>query len=215
MRWIDTEKPALVETLRHADPEAPTLCESWTTRHLLAHLVQREQNLLANPRRHDRSSTAGPGEVPGPVGRGSPDTRGVRRARLPVRRRPGSVVGDELGAETLNFTEYVIHHEDLRRGGETPAEPRVLPEEEQRSIWKRVLSITRFVYRRAPVGVTLATPGGDVQQVRKGEPAVVLTGEPAELLLYISGRRKAARVEVSGDPDAVAHFEPWVVKLLS
>ena len=48
MPWIDAEKPALVETLRHADPEAPTLCEGWTTRHLLAHLVQREQDQLAN-----------------------------------------------------------------------------------------------------------------------------------------------------------------------
>ncbi len=213
MRWIDTEKPALVETLRHADPDAPTLCEGWTTRHLLAHLVQREQNQLAN---------LGDMIVRRPPGQEKYLGRLVEGARTPEgydalvsRFAAGPVRWSAMswGAETLNFTEYVIHHEDLRRGGETPAEPRVLPEEEQRSIWKRVLSITRFVYRRAPVGVTLATPDGDVQQVRKGEPAVVLTGEPAELLLYVSGRRKAARVEVSGDPDAVTHFEPWVVKL--
>ena len=194
MRWIDTEKPALVETLRHADPEAPTLCEGWTTRHLLAHLVQREQNQLAN---------LGDMIVRRPPGQEKYLGRLVEGARTPEgydalvsRFAAGPVRWSAMnwGAETLNFTEYVIHHEDLRRGGDTPAEPRVLPEEEQRSIWKRVLSITRFVYRRAPVGVTLATPGGDVQQVRKGDPAVVLTGEPAELLLYISGRREAARV---------------------
>ena len=73
-------------------------------------------------------------------------------------------------AETLNFTEYVIHHEDLRRGGETPAEPRLLPEKEQSSIWKRLRSITRFVYRRSPVGVALATPDGDVQMVARALP---------------------------------------------
>ena len=123
------------------------------------------------------------------------------------------MVGDELGADALNFTEYVIHHEDLRRGGDTPAEPRVLPEEEQRSDLEaravdHPVRLSPRTGRRDP-----GDPWGDVQQVRKGEPAVVLTGEPAELLLYVSGRRKAARVEVSGDPDAVAHFEPWVVKL--
>ena len=81
------------------------------------------------------------------------------------------------------------------------------------SIWKRLRSITRFVYRRAPVGVTLATPGGDVQEVHKGMPSVVLTGEPVELLLYVSGRREAARVEISGAPDAVAEFDRWVASI--
>ena len=38
----------------------------------------------------------------------------------------------------------------------------------------------------------------------------MLTGEPVELLLYVSGRREAARVEVSGNPDAVAQFDRWV-----
>ena len=213
MRWIDAEKPALVETLRHADPEAPTLCEGWTTRHLLAHLVQREQDQLAN---------LGDMIIRRPPGQEKYLGRLVDSARTPegydalvTRFAAGPVRWSAMNwaAETLNFTEYVIHHEDLRRGGETPAEPRVLPEKEQRSIWKRVLSITRFVYRRAPVGVILATPGGDLQQVRKGDPAVVLTGEPVELLLYVSGRREAARVEVSGDPDGVTHFEPWVIKL--
>ena len=213
MRWIDAEKPALVESLRHADPEAPTLCEGWTTRHLLAHLVQREQNQLANLGDMIVRRPPGQEKYLGRLVEGARTPEGYDALVTRFAAGPRRWSAMNWAAETLNFTEYVIHHEDLRRGGDTPAEPRVLPEEEQRSIWKRVLSITRFVYRRAPVGVTLVTPGGDVQQVRKGEPAVVLTGEPAELLLYVSGRRKAARVEVSGDPDAVTHFEPWVVKL--
>lgn len=209
MRWIDAEKPALVESLRHADPEAPTLCEGWTTRHLLAHLVQREQDQLAN---------LGDMVVRRPPGQERFLGRLVDCARTPegydalVNRfaeGPRRWSAMSWAAETLNLTEYVIHHEDLRRGSEPQAEPRVLPEKEQRSIWKRLLSITRFVYRRAPVGVALATLGGDVRQVRKGMPTVVLTGEPVELLLYVSGRREAAQVEVTGSSDAVAEFERW------
>ena len=210
MRWIDAEKPALVETLRHADPEAATLCEGWTTRHLLAHLVQREQDQLAN---------LGDMIVRRPPGQEKYLGRLVEEARTPegydalvTRFAAGPVRWSAMNwaAEPLNFTEYVIHHEDLRRGGATPADPRVLPDEEQRSIWKRLPLWARAVYRRSPVGVALATPGGDVQMVHKGTPAVILTGEPVELLLHVSGRREAARVEISGAPDAVAEFDRWV-----
>src|SRR5674476_1368580 len=38
--------------------------------------------------------------------------------------------------ESLNFIEYVIHIEDVRRGGDTPLSPRVLAPAEVRSIWK-------------------------------------------------------------------------------
>ena len=36
------ERSALVETMRATGPDAPTLCEGWTTRDLAAHLVVRE-----------------------------------------------------------------------------------------------------------------------------------------------------------------------------
>src|SRR6202007_499940 len=43
------ERSALVETLRRVGPDAPTLCEGWTTRDLAAHLVVRERRLDATP----------------------------------------------------------------------------------------------------------------------------------------------------------------------
>jgi hypothetical protein len=36
------------------------------------------------------------------------------------------------------------------------------------------------------------------------EPKVTLTGEPGELLLFMSGRKEAAVVELDGPPEAVA-----------
>src|SRR5690606_2854754 len=42
MPFMEDERAALVATARDTDPDAPTLCEGWTARHLLAHLVERE-----------------------------------------------------------------------------------------------------------------------------------------------------------------------------
>ena len=49
MSIAQRERAALVETLRGVGPEAPTLCEGWTTRDLAAHLVIREYRLDAAP----------------------------------------------------------------------------------------------------------------------------------------------------------------------
>ena len=57
-----------------------------------------------------------------------------------------------------------------------------------------------------PTPRTLAAPGGRRRVVLDATPGVVLSGEPAELLLYAFGRTGAARVEVSGPQDAVARF---------
>ena len=51
--------------------------------------------------------------------------------------------------ENLNLIEYVIHHEDIRRAGPTPAEPRSLPQAESDSIFRRLMLMARVAY--APV----------------------------------------------------------------
>src|ERR1700751_191885 len=43
MSVAQRERAALVEILRAVGPDAPTLCEGWTTRDLVAHLVVRER----------------------------------------------------------------------------------------------------------------------------------------------------------------------------
>ena len=49
MSVAQRERAALVETLRAVGPDAPTLCEGWTTRDLTAHLVVRERRPDALP----------------------------------------------------------------------------------------------------------------------------------------------------------------------
>ncbi|MFD1506850.1 TIGR03085 family protein [Georgenia yuyongxinii] len=206
MTWMETERAALVDTFRDADPDADTLCEGWTVRHLLAHLVLREHRPVRNA--VELAARRPPGRE---VFLGSL----VERARTPAgyaallqrfaggmsAANPVSWPGD--GAHLL---EYVIHHEDVRRGGDEPAEPRVLPPDEVRAIWARLAPFAKLGYRRSPVGVVLAVPGGPRAVVRRAADAVVLTGDPVELALHASGRRTAADVEVMGRPKTVERF---------
>ncbi|MDQ7993633.1 MAG: maleylpyruvate isomerase family mycothiol-dependent enzyme, partial [Propionicimonas sp.] len=50
MRIAATQRAALVDALREADPHAPTLCEGWTVHDLAAHVWLRE---------HEPASLAG------------------------------------------------------------------------------------------------------------------------------------------------------------
>ena len=46
---LEATHPHVVATMRASGPDAPTLCEGWTTRDLAAHLVIRERRLDATP----------------------------------------------------------------------------------------------------------------------------------------------------------------------
>ena len=59
-------------------------------------------------------------------------------------------------------------------------------------------------FGRAPVGVVLRRPDGTSRTVGDRTPVVTVTGPPGELLLFAFGRQDHARVDLDGEPDAVA-----------
>jgi uncharacterized protein (TIGR03085 family) len=208
MGWARTEKAALVETLRRTDPDAATLCAGWDAKRLLAHLVQREQDLRGSL--GDLLDRAEPGREKH-LGRlaepaGTPEGWAALIDRFvagPPRWSPMS-----WAAEQLNTAEYAIHHEDLRRGA-GPVAPRTLPAGQADALFRSVPLMARLQLRRSPVGVTLARPAGRSAVVRTGSPTVTVTGEPLELALWVSGRRPAAQVQLSGPPEALEELERW------
>lgn len=208
MSWVKNEQEALVATLRAADPDGPTLCEGWNVRRLVAHLTQREQGPVASI--IDAVSRRPPGQEP----RLSKITSQARTpegyAALIDRFRRGAPRWSPMSwaAERLNLVEYVIHHEDIRRAGAEPAKPRQLPEAEQQAVWQQLGLLARMGLRRSPVGVCLATPGGQSRVVKAGD-GVTLTGEPVELALWVSGRRRPAHVAVTGSSAAIDAFQAW------
>lgn len=208
MGWVKTEQEALVATFRAADPDAPTLCDGWNVRRLLAHLTQRDQGPIASI--IDAFSRRPPGQEPGlnkltskAATQEGYDALIDRFSRGAPRWSPMS-----WAAEKINFVEYLIHHEDIRRAGAEPARPRDLPPAEQEAVWQQVGTLAKLGLRKSPVGVRLATPQGQSRDLKSGD-GVTLTGEPVELALFVSGRRDAAQVEVTGPSEAVDAFQAW------
>ena len=210
MTWSGTEKQSLAATFRAVDPDGPTLDEGWTVRHVLAHLVQREQSqrdilgdlVARRPPGEEPALSRVVGEARTPEGYAALVTRFLAG---PSRWSPLRWAGDRA-----NLLEYVVHHEDVRRGGLGDVAPRELPSGQLDALWAQLPFVGRLKFRAAPVGVTLEWPDHQVRVVKRAEPGVVLRGQPVELALYLTGRRAAAQVGVLGDPAAVTPFEDWV-----
>jgi hypothetical protein len=77
-------------------------------------------------------------------------------------------------------------------------------------LWHR-LRMARFLLRKAPVGVELArddpvlAKDGPAYRItaKNATPAVTVVGSPAELTMWVMGRRAAARVRMDGIQAAV------------
>lgn len=211
MTWVEGERHSFAVDFRAADPNAPTLCAGWTTRHLCAHLVQREHAILRNV--WDQLTTKAPGEERFMRrlvdDAGTPDGYAALVDTFAAGPSRHSLMG--RADEALNLVEYVVHHEDLRRGsGPVPA--RDLPAAELDEIWRRARPILKRAYRKAPVGVQLAPYGGVVTPVRSGPSTVTVAGSPLELILHAFGRRSAADVQVDGSSDDVNSFTRWATR---
>ena len=146
------ERLALCALLDQTGPDAPTLCEGWTTLDLAAHLVLREHRLDAAAgiviRPLAGLHPAGAAHA-GPARSRSPAWWTAIRDG-PPRLSPFGLPGVD---ERANLVEFFVHHEDVRRGAPDWAERKVTPALSE-ALWRR-LGMARFVLRKAPVGVEL------------------------------------------------------------
>ena len=197
MTAAQRERAALVETMRSVGPDAPTLCGEWTTRDLAAHLVVREGRLdttlgiavpfLAGYTEKVRRQAAESTEW---------DELLDRIASGPPLYSPFKVLDP-----VANMGEMFIHHEDVRRA-QTGWEPRPLDDATVRALGRGLPIMARLTLAKAPARLALRTPQGkDVVTLGRG-PELTITGEPQELLLFISGR-DAVRLTFDGDPETV------------
>ncbi len=212
MTWVEAERHSFAIDLRAADPDAPTLCAGWSVRHLCAHLVQREHSMLHNIWDQTTSKTPGEERFMGRLvdDAGTPDGYAALVDRFEAGPSRHSLMG--RFDEALNLVEYIVHHEDLRRGS-GPVPPRDLPPAELDEIWRRARLILKRAYRKAPVGVELVPDGGPVTPVRRGPSAVTLAGSRLDLVLHAFGRRSAADVRVDGSSEGVSSFTRWAAQV--
>jgi uncharacterized protein (TIGR03085 family) len=197
------ERQRLCDLFESVGPDAPTLCEGWTTKDLAAHLVLREWLPLASigavlPPAAPLTDRVQAGLAARPFAELVAKVRSGPPLWSPFR-LPG------VGARA-NFAEYYVHHEDVRR----PAEggPRLDSPELDGPLWATLRSTMWLLARHLKgVELRLVRPDGDELVAKQGSgPVVTLTGTPRELLMYMYGRRDTADVELTGEPTAVAAF---------
>ena len=187
------ERSTLCDLLVELGPDAPTLCEGWSTADLAAHLVVRE-----------RRPDSGPGLVWSPLAGYTDKVRTAVRDRTPweklvetVRRGPPLLLRPFDGP--MNTVEFFIHVEDVRRA-QDGWESRPLSPELADALWARVGP--GGMAKKVPATIVITSPGRAEKEHGTG-PRLTLAGDPGELTMFGSGRQGAARVEISGD-DALA-----------
>ncbi|GLB62352.1 TIGR03085 family protein [Dietzia sp. NCCP-2495] len=191
------ERSALVETMRGTGPDAPTLCDGWTTRDLAAHLVVREA----------RPEAAGV-LVPALAAR-------LESLRLVEAQRPWTELLEQIEAgppwysplriaDTLaNTAEYLVHHEDVRRAADGWTR-RELDQADLDRLWTLSTLVARTKLRKVRARIDLCVPAASestgAAPVSTGAalaPYVTVIADPVELLLWSFGRNEVD-IEISG-----------------
>ncbi|MBB1253939.1 TIGR03085 family protein [Streptomyces sp. OF3] len=193
------ERRALADLLEEAGPDAPTLCDGWTTRQLAAHLVVRERRLDAAGGIVIKPLQARLERVQAEFA-AKPYQELVEMFRAgPQKLSPFSLKQVD---EASNVVEFYLHSEDVRRA-RPDWKPRELDPVFADALWRRLEAGGRIYGRKSPVGLVLRRTNGQTAVLRKGVPVVTVTGEPGELVLYASGRQQVAQVRAEGDEVAV------------
>lgn len=184
-------------------PDAPTLCEGWTTRDLAAHLVVRETRPDAaagilvraaasyGERIRKRTASRPWPELVDQVRSGPPRFSPMRLSRA-----------DDLA----NTIEFFVHLEDVRRArtgsDATDVDPAV-----QASLVRLLRRGAKLLARRTPVGLVLSMSGHGEVIAKKGQPSVTLSGSPGEIVLFLYGRSSVSAVEFDGPAEAIEQLK--------
>ena len=200
MTWAEHERIALLDALVELGPDAPTLCEGWQTKDMAAHVYVRE-----------RRPDAALGVLPlGPLSSYTERVMAsalrtigyeeiLRRMRhVPVHLRIGSL------DTAINTVEYFVHTEDVRRPNAMAA--RDMPDDFERTIWRRLSKQARLSFRRVKAEVTLVPTIGEPVTFGSGERLEV-HGRPTELMLLAFNRKDAAKVDLMGSTSAVEKLQ--------
>jgi uncharacterized protein (TIGR03085 family) len=197
MSVAQQERALLVTTMREVGPEQPTLCGDWTTRDLAAHLVVREGRLDTAPGILIPALADYTARVQNQVASETDWDALLDK----IASGPPTLSPFKLLDAVVNVAEMFIHHEDVRRAV-SGWEPRELDAGTTAALARQVPLMARMALSKVPAHLSLRTPEGKTLATVGRGPTVVVTGEPGELLMFVSGRDEA-RVTFTGEDDAV------------
>ncbi|MCU1344398.1 MAG: hypothetical protein JWL70_664 [Acidimicrobiia bacterium] len=195
-------RQAFADVCEQLGPEAPTLCEGWTTQDIMIHM-----NLIE--RRWDSWGAIALGRKSTKVKafydqliereRARPWSDQLARIRSGPQRGP---LASQWLRDRMMPREYLIHTEDIRRANGITAE---VSSDAQEVAWSRLPGLAKRMFTAPPpFGVEVIHPDGRVVTLAEGAPVAQLRGQPLEQLLYIFNRTAVSTVEITGHPSAVA-----------
>ena len=195
-----SERLALCDTAVSLGPTAPTLCEGWEVKDLLVHLLVRERRPWAAPgiflpplapvlRKAEAAYAARPLEA---LAARLRDPKGTPFAVGPIEK-------------AVNTVEFFVHHEDLRRA-QPGWEPRTLPADAARDLWRTLKLLGKGLVRSAGTPVVVGN-GTDTATLRAGDEPVTVTGPVGELLLFCFGRHQVRGLSFDGPAERITQLE--------
>ena len=197
-----SERAALCNAALEAGEDAPTLCEGWTVKDLVIHLLIRERDPIGATAivvpQLDRLSQ-----------RSAKRMEDQDFSALVERVRGGPPIWSLMKVPALdgllNTLEYFVHHEDIRRAAPGWA-PRELTDREQRILFKGATTAGKGFVRSVGVPVEIRWADGERERtgvLAQGDDPVVVTGAPAELTLFLFGRDQHTGLTFEGPQESV------------
>ncbi|PMD05358.1 TIGR03085 family metal-binding protein [Brevibacterium paucivorans] len=193
------ERLSVAALLREIGPDAPTLCEGWTTLDLAVHLVIRDRYPAALPA--NASDKAGKVEF-------FAKRTAMRESELkalPWEKLVGMVAAGPGVLSPMGWTpvdvltntgEFYVHHEDIRRARKGWEPRNILPELEAQ-LWNVCKPLAHSPSVRNVGPLIVRAPGyGELHVGNTDEGAAVLEGKPSELVMYLFGRKDHAQVSL-------------------
>jgi uncharacterized protein (TIGR03085 family) len=196
LSFAQRERLALCDLLTDLGPDAPTLCEGWRSADLAAHLFIRDHRADALP--GTRLKFAPAQGWTKRVQDGARDTLTWDALISKVRAGPPPLLRPV--DQGMNTVEYFVHHEDLRRA--QPAwEPRILTPDDETALWSRLgflrvgPLISSSIFHHQPAASRLEAPGLPPLLLTRSGKGTVVQGPVGELVMWLMGRKQAARVQ--------------------
>ena len=198
MSFSSAERAKMVALFHKLGPDAPTLCEGWTTRDLAVHLWVRE----------NRPDAAAGIFVKALSSRLEKESRKVAERDFDELvddwgRGPASYNPVRFVDAQQNFVEHFVHHEDIRRAnGMGPRDFSAHIKQQMHSCLKPLAKLALRKSERPvilqPEGLPRIVAADSHGVADKGDAVVRVSGEVGELILWSFGR-DAAEVKVEGD----------------
>jgi uncharacterized protein (TIGR03085 family) len=192
------ERSSLCDLLADLGPDASTLCNGWRSADLAAQLFIRDHRPDATPGMVLKFAPARAWTKR--VQDGARDTLTWEALIGKVRPGPASLMRPfDKGANTL---EYFVHHEDLRRG-QPGWEPRMLAPEDETVLWgqlgrlRTAALLSRSIFHHPAAAARLEAPGKPPLLLTKSGQGTIVQGSVGELVMWLNGRKQAARIETT------------------